>query len=85
MDLRSFFQPEGVVLVGATSDPGKLGYGVAENLAGFPGAVHYVGREAGMLLGRPVYADLADVPDPVDLAVLLVPAAAVPESLEACG
>ena len=85
MDLRPFFQPEGVVLVGATRDPDKLGYGVAENLDGFPGAVHFVGRESGVLFGRPLYAGLDEVPDPVDLAVLLVPAAAVPEHLEACG
>jgi acetyl coenzyme A synthetase (ADP forming)-like protein len=85
VNLRPFFQPEGVVLVGATSEPGKLGYGIVENLAGFPGAVHFVGREAGVLLGRPVYARVESVPDPVDLAVLLVPAALVPDSLEACG
>ena len=85
MDLRPFFQPEGVVLVGATGDPEKLGFGVAENLDGFPGAVHFVGRESGVLLGRPVYAGLDEVPDPVDLAVLLVPASAVPDNLEACG
>jgi acetyl coenzyme A synthetase (ADP forming)-like protein len=83
--LRPFFKPTGVVLVGATNDPTKLGYGIAENLLGFPGTVHLVGRSTGTILGRLVYARLAEVPDPVELAVLLVPAAVVPETLAACG
>ncbi len=85
--LEPFFSPAGVVLVGATGDSAKLGYGVARNLAQgrFGGAVHYVNPAGGELFGRPVHRSLATVPDPVDLAVLLVPAAAVPDSLRACG
>jgi acetyltransferase len=82
---QSFFRPEGIVLIGATSDPSKLGHGVAENLMTFPGVVHFVGRESGVMLGRSIYASLEQVPDPVDLAVVLVPAHAVPDVLRACG
>jgi acetyltransferase len=85
VDLRPFFRPEGIVLIGATSDPVKLGYGVAENLMTFPGVVHFVGREPGEMFGRPIYASLEQVPDPVDLAVVVVPASAVPDVLRACG
>lgn len=75
------------MLVGASRDPSKLGYGVAQNLArcGFPGAVHFVNPRGGRLFDRPVYADLSLVPDPVDLAVLVIPAPAVPDTLRACG
>jgi acetyl coenzyme A synthetase (ADP forming)-like protein len=83
--LRSFFEPSGVVLVGATIDPEKLGRGVAENLAAFPGVVHFVGARRGSLFGRPVYPDVSEVPDPVDLAVVLVPARGVAEVVDACG
>lgn len=85
--LLPFFHPRGVAVVGASHDPSKLGYGVAQNLAGcgFEGAVHFVNPRGGRLFDRPVYADLEVVPDPVDLAVLIIPAAAVPDALRACG
>lgn len=86
--LDLFFHPRGVVLIGASRDQHKLGYGIARNLAGggFAGAVHFVNPKAmGPLLGRSVYSSLADVPDPVDLAVLLVPAGVVPDRLAECG
>ncbi|MDR7522490.1 MAG: acetate--CoA ligase family protein [Armatimonadota bacterium] len=84
--LLPFFRPRGIVLVGASRDPSKLGYGVAQNLVrcGFPGAVHFVNPRGGRLFDRPVYADLSLVPDPVDLAVLVIPAPAVPDALRAC-
>src|SRR5512138_2382100 len=83
--LRPLIKPRGVVVVGASSAPEKLGYGIARNLvgSGYSGAIHFVGRAAGELFGRPVYSDVARVPDPVDLAVLVVPAAAMLEALGA--
>ncbi len=85
--MENFFTPRGVVVVGASTDPTKLGYGVARNLleGGFPGAVHLVNPKGGELLGHRLYPSVTDVPDPVDLAVILIPAPAVPPTLEACG
>lgn len=85
--LESFFSPRGVAVVGASHNPGKLGYGVARNLvlSGYAGAIHFVNPHGGRLFERPIYADLASVPDPVDLAMILIPGAAVPEALQACG
>ncbi len=83
-----FFNPRGVALVGASRDPDKLGYGIARNLveSGFPPTVHFVNPNAReLLLGRVVYPSVAEVPDPVDLAVLLVPAGLVAGALEDCG
>jgi acetyltransferase len=83
-----FFNPRGVVLVGASRDPQKLGYGIARNLTAnaYVGAVHFVNpNAAGPLLGRNVCRTLGDVPDPVDLAVLLVPAGMVPDTIAECG
>ncbi|HXF81133.1 MAG TPA: acetate--CoA ligase family protein [bacterium] len=84
--LRPLFAPRGVVLVGASHEPGKLGYGVAANLAGggYPGTVAFVNPRGGTLFGRPVYTALESVPDPVELAVLIIPAPAVPDALQAC-
>jgi acetyltransferase len=69
--LAPFFTPAGVAIVGASLDPTKLGYGLSRNLvqSGYRGAIHFVNVKGGTLMGRPVYPDLASVPDPVDLAV----------------
>lgn len=85
--LLPFFSPTGVVIVGASLDPTKLGYGLSRNLvqSGYRGAIHFVNLKGGNLLGRRVYQVVADVPDPVDLAVLLIPAPSVAEAIAACG
>lgn len=85
--LNAFFAPRGIALLGATHHPNKLGYGLARNLvqSNYQGVVHFVNPRGGSLLGRPMYASLAEVPDPVDLAILLIPAAAVLEALQQCG
>ncbi|HWQ83491.1 MAG TPA: acetate--CoA ligase family protein [Anaerolineales bacterium] len=84
--LAPFFSPQGVAIVGASHDPTKLGYGLSRNLvqSDYRGAIHFVNIHGSELLGHPVYPSLAEVPDPVDLAVLLIPAAATPQALEAC-
>jgi acetyl coenzyme A synthetase (ADP forming)-like protein len=85
--LLPFFNPRGVAIVGASADPMKLGYGVARNLiqSQYKGAVHLVNPKGGTIMGRVVSASLAEVPDPVDLAILIVPAAAMPAALMDCG
>lgn len=85
--LLPFFKPRGVVLLGASTSPQKLGYGVARNLttSGYPGPIHFVGQKQGELFGRPLFMDVKDVPDPVDLAILIVPPNAMPDTIEICG
>lgn len=87
MTIESFFSPRGVAIVGASTDPMKLGYGVARNLiqSQYKGAVHLVNPKGGTIMGRAVSTSIAEVPDPVDLAVLIVPAAAMPSALADCG
>lgn len=85
--LIPFFDPKGVVIIGASKDPTKLGYGLSRNLiqSNYQGAIHFVNPKGGELLGRPVYARIVDVPDPVDLAFVLIPAPYVPQVLQECG
>ena len=85
--LLPFFAPAGIAVIGASTAPTKLGFGIARNLAqsGYPGAIHFVNPRGGRLLERPIYPTIADVPDPVDLAVIIVAAPAVPETLAAAG
>jgi acetyltransferase len=86
-DLALFFRPKGVVVVGASREPGKLGYGVVRNLIEhrYDGPVYPVNPRADEVMGLKTYASVADVPDPVDLAVIVVPANLVADALEACG
>lgn len=86
MDLNMFFNPKSVVVVGATTKQSKLGYGVARNLisSGFPGEVYFVNKHGGVLLGQQMYSDLSQIPDNVDLAVLVIPARYVSETMVAC-
>lgn len=85
--LDTFFAPRGVAVIGASVNPSKLGYGVARNLviSGYPGAIHFVNPRGGSLFDRPVYPNVRSIPDPVDLAMILIPAGSVPQVLEECG
>src|SRR3972149_12276857 len=85
--LLPFFKPQGVVIIGASTSPEKLGYVMARNLiqSGFQGAIHFVSQKQGELFGLPLYTDLSQVPDPVDLAILIVPPNATPKTIEECG
>jgi acetyl coenzyme A synthetase (ADP forming)-like protein len=87
--LAPFFRPNGVAVIGASRDPGKLSYGVMRNLTdpdgGYQGPVYPVNPKADEILGRRCYPSIEAVPDPVELAVLMVPAAAAIDTVEACG
>ncbi|MBE2235745.1 MAG: CoA-binding protein, partial [Anaerolinea sp.] len=85
--LTPFFNPSGVAVIGASADPRKLSHGVLRNCLsyGYTGAVYPVNPRANEILGLPCYPDIDTVPDPVELAVLMVPAAACPDVLAACG
>ena len=86
-DLSPFFSPKGVAIIGASTNPNKLSHGILKNLSqyGFEGGIYPVNPNADQILGLPVYPDISDVPDPVDLAVVVLPAPMTPEVLKACG
>ncbi len=84
--LTPFFKPRGVVVIGASTSPEKLSYGVARNLiaSGYQGAIHFLSQKSGELFERPLHTNLSDVPDPVDLAILIVPTQSTPQTIEEC-
>ncbi len=85
--LAPFFAPKGVAVIGASTDPSKLGYGLARNLiqSNYQGAIHLVNPKGGKLFGREIIPSIRAIPDPVDLAILLIPAGATPAALAECG
>lgn len=80
-------RPASVALVGASRRAGSVGAALLDNLlaGGFDGTVHVVHPTARELAGLTVHRRLADVPGPVDLAVVAVPARAVPQVARECG
>jgi acetyl coenzyme A synthetase (ADP forming)-like protein len=87
MEFEQLFSPRGIAVIGASRNPTKLGYGVARNLvmSGYTGGLYFVNPKPGWLFDRPVYTTVASVPDPVDLAVVIIPAPSVPGAIEDCG
>jgi 3-hydroxypropionyl-CoA synthetase (ADP-forming) len=71
-----FFAPESVAIVGASATPGKPGNTVIENIQanGYPGRLYPVNPRGGEILGLPVYKSVGDLPEGVDLAIIIVPA-----------
>ena len=85
-DLRPFFEPGGVVIVGARRSAG-FGYIIplALQRQGWGDRLYLVNPAGGELHGLPLYERVADVPGEADLAVVIVPAVAVPDTLEEIG
>jgi 3-hydroxypropionyl-CoA synthetase (ADP-forming) len=84
--LDNFFAPRNVALLGASTTPGRIGNAVADSLMNhdFGGKVFPVTRGGKEVFGRASYEDLTDVPEKVDLAVVVVGLALVPEVLDKC-
>lgn len=84
--LRPFFEARAVAVIGASADPAKVGGSVLANLkaAGFPGRLVAVNAGRALVQGLPAVPSILDVEEPVDLAVVAVPAPAVLPVLQQC-
>lgn len=82
-----FTNPNGVAVIGASPTPGKLGHAVLQNVItyGYSGPIYPINPKATEILGLPAYPSVKNIPGPVDLAIVLVPAAGVPGVIEECG
>jgi acetyl coenzyme A synthetase (ADP forming)-like protein len=84
--LTPFFEASSVAVIGASADPSKVGGSVLANLkaSGFPGRLVAVNATRAIVQGLPAVASILDVSEPVDLAVVAVPAPAVLGTLKQC-
>lgn len=84
--MKKLFEPKSVAVVGASRHRGKIGFEIFHNLleAGFRGRVYPVNPETRRIRGRRCYSSLREIPGSVDLAVIVVPAAAVGDAVDAC-
>jgi acetate---CoA ligase (ADP-forming) len=74
--LNRLFEPRSIAIVGASASAEKPGWHIVNMLDRFDGAVYPVNPREEEILGHRVYGRLADIPEPVDLVVLVVPPAA---------
>lgn len=84
--LVPFFEPRSVAIIGASATPGKAGFEALRNVQanGYSGKVYPVNPKGGEILGLPVSPTVSDLPDGVDLAVVILPAEATPKALREC-
>ena len=85
--MRKFFHPSNMVVFGVAANSRNLAKNIISNSLemGFKGAIHSVGREPGNVHGKMIITDPRSLPEGIDLAVILVPAKFVAETLDICG
>jgi acetyl coenzyme A synthetase (ADP forming)-like protein len=90
-DMRAAMQrilmPDAIAVIGASPEPGKIGYAVMENIinGGYQGQLYPVNPRADAILGHPCYRSVKDIPAAVDIAIFCIPARLVAQVLEECG
>ncbi len=84
-NIKALFRPRSIAVIGASEKPGKIGYAVMKNLVeyGYEGKIYPPVNIKGVEIeinGRKFksYKSILDVPDEVDMAVIVVPAKFVP-------
>src|SRR3712207_5397785 len=85
--LEAIFAPQSVAVVGASPDPTKLGHRVLKNVVenGYAGRVFPIHPTATQVLDLPAFASVQAVPEPIDLAVIVVPPQFVLSVVDECG
>ncbi|EAP98854.1 hypothetical protein JNB_01760 [Janibacter sp. HTCC2649] len=86
ISVSRMLRPKTVAVIGAGRSPQSMGHHFLKNLldGGFTGQAHPVNRNAKKILGRKTYDTIGDVPGPVDLAVIAVPADKVLKVVDEC-
>jgi 3-hydroxypropionyl-CoA synthetase (ADP-forming) len=84
--LDRFFSPRSVVVIGASATTGKSGNVVIQNILanGYAGKVYLVNPKGGEILGLPVQPSITDLPEGIDLAIIVLPARETPQALREC-
>ena len=81
MSLNNFYYPKSIAIIGASNNPSKAGYQVANNMMrlGFQGNVYFVNPKEDMIFGKKAYDSLLDIKEEVDLIEIIIPAKGVLE------
>ena len=86
LDLHDLFYPRSVAVIGASGTPGKLGWNVFTNLVShnFQGKLYPINPKADEIHGIRAYPRISNVPEPVDVAIILVSAGVTADVVEEC-
>ncbi len=86
-DLRPFFAPRSIAVVGAGARPTSSGGAILQNLkiSGYDGVVHPINPRGGTLFDLPVTASLAELAQPAELVVVVIRPEAIPEVVREAG
>ncbi|HUJ72275.1 MAG TPA: acetate--CoA ligase family protein [Verrucomicrobiae bacterium] len=81
------FRPKSIAVIGASNNEASVGHAIFKNilLGGFCGTLYPVNLKAHAICGVHAYPSITDVPDEIDLALVIVPANGVPNVIEECG
>ena len=84
--LMKLFSPDSVAVIGASNSFDKLGCHVMKSLVGhYAGKIYPINPKGGKVWNLDSYHSIGEVPGEIDLAIIVVPAALVPETLHQCG
>jgi acetyltransferase len=85
--LDVFFKPKTIAVIGATENPGTVGRTLLWNLitSPFGGTVYPVNPKRPSVLGVKAYASISDIPEQIDLAVIITPPPSIPGIIRECG
>src|SRR5689334_23129450 len=82
--LRAMFNPQTIALIGATEAPDSVGRTLMENLLSFGRPLYPINLKRDSVLGVKAFPNIADVPAPVDLAIIATPATTVSGVIGEC-
>jgi acetyl coenzyme A synthetase (ADP forming)-like protein len=90
LSVSKFFTPQSVAVIGASTDPTKLGHVIMNNIisGGYlkdQRRVFPINPKAETVIDLPAYPSVLEVPSPIDLAVIVIPYTFVPAALKECG
>lgn len=82
--LDAVFSPQSIAIVGASATPGKVGHDIFANIlkGGYTGTVYPVNPGSKSILCVKAYKTITDIPDPVELAIIILPPALALTSVE---
>ncbi len=83
----SLFEPRAIAFIGASNNPAKWGFNILHHLirGEYAGNIYPVNAQGGTWFGRQMFKSLADISEPLDLAVIVVPKEKVPDTIRECG
>lgn len=84
--IKHLFEPSSVAVIGASSDQGKIGYKVVDNIiaSGFTGKLYPVNPKGGEIIGLKSLKAIEEMPEGIDLATIVIPAKFVLDTVKKC-